>query len=78
MSDDNIIDPVKYGVLWQKVQDYERRFDQMDKKMDKMENQLDQLVGLANQGKGGFWAGMALVSAVSSIVGYVTHFFNKG
>jgi hypothetical protein len=78
MSDDSIIDPVKYGVLWQKVQDYERRFDQMDKKMDKMENQLDQLVGLANQGKGGFWAGMAFVSAVSSIVGYVTHWFNKG
>ena len=71
------IDPVKYGVLWQKVQDYERRFDQVDKKMDKMERQLEQLVGLANQGKGGFWAGMALVSAVSSFVGYVTHFFNR-
>ena len=72
------IDPVKYGVLWQKVQDYERRFDDMGKKMDKMEIQLDQLIGLANQGKGGFWAGMALVSAVSSAVGYVTHLFNKG
>jgi hypothetical protein len=66
------IDPVRYGVLWQKVEDYERRFDQMDKKMDKLESQLEQLVGLANQGKGGFWAGMAFVSAVSSIVGYVT------
>ena len=72
------IDPVKYGVLWQKVQDYERRFDDMGKKMDKMETQLDQLIGLANQGKGGFWAGMALVSAVSSAVGYVTHWFNRG
>jgi hypothetical protein len=72
------IDPVRYGVLWQKVEDYERRFDQMDKKMDKMERQLEQLVGLANQGKGGFWAGMALVSAVSSFIGYVTHLFNKG
>lgn len=72
------IDPVRYGVLWQKVEDYERRFDQMDKKMDKMERQLEQLVGLANQGKGGFWAGMALVSAVSSVIGYVTHLFNKG
>jgi hypothetical protein len=72
------IDPVRYGVLWQKVEDYERRFDQMDKKMDKMERQLEQLVGLANQGKGGFWAGMALVSAVSSAVGYVTHWFNRG
>lgn len=72
------IDPVRYGVLWQKVEDYERRFDQMDKKMDKLEIQLEQLVGLANQGKGGFWAGMALVSAVSSVIGYFTHFFNKG
>jgi hypothetical protein len=64
------IDPVKYGVLWQKVEDYERRFDDMSKKMDKMESQLEQLVGLANQGRGGFWAGMAFVSLVSSAVGF--------
>jgi hypothetical protein len=71
------IDPVKYGVLWQKVQDYERRFDDMDKKMDKMENQLEKLVALANQGRGGFWAGMALVSAASSVVGYLSSYFHK-
>lgn len=72
------IDPVKYGVLWQKVQDYERRFDQMDKTMDKMEKQLEKLVAMANQGKGGFWAGMAVVSAISSAIGYFTHFLNGG
>jgi hypothetical protein len=71
------IDPVKYGVLWQKVQDYERRFDDMDKKMDKMEGQLEKLVALANQGRGGFWAGMALVSAASSVVGYMSSYFHK-
>jgi hypothetical protein len=71
------IDPVKYGVLWQKVQDYERRFDQMDKKMDKMENQLEHLVALANQGRGGFWMGMAVVSAISSVVGYVANLMHK-
>jgi hypothetical protein len=75
MSD---IDLVKYGVLWQKVEDYERRFDDMDKKMTKMEGQLEQLVALANQGRGGFWAGMALVSAISSAMGYVSHWFSKG
>jgi hypothetical protein len=64
------IDPVKYGVLWQKVQDYERRFDQMETKMDKMESQLEKLVALANQGRGGFWAGMAFVSFISSAVGF--------
>jgi hypothetical protein len=71
------IDPVKYGVLWQKVQDYERRFDQMEGKMDKMENQLEHLVALANQGRGGFWAGMAFVSFISSAVGFALSWFKS-
>ncbi len=71
------IDPVKYGVLWQKVQDYERRFDQVDKKMDKMEDQLEHLVALANQGRGGFWVGKSIVSAASAAAGYVMSFFGK-
>jgi len=70
------IDPVKYGVLWQKVEDYERRFDEMSKKIDKMEEQLEKLVGLANQSKGGFWAGMALVSAISTVGGYLMNWFH--
>lgn len=69
------IDPVKYGVLWQKVQDYERRFDHMEKKMDKMEDNLEKLVALANQGRGGFWVGMAIVSGASAMAGYVMSFF---
>ena len=64
------IDPVKYGVLWQKVQD-------MDKKVDKMEGQLEELLALANKGKGGFWMGMAVVSAISSFIGYASHWFGK-
>jgi hypothetical protein len=71
------IDPVKYGVLWQKVQDYERRFDQMETKIDKMEASIEKLVALANQGRGGLWVGMALVSALSSFVGYVSHWVGK-
>lgn len=71
------IDPVKYGVLWQKVEDYERRFDDMGKKIDRMETQLEKLVALANQGRGGFWAGMALVSAASSAIGYFSSYFHK-
>ena len=74
MSD---IDLVKYGVLWQKVEDYERRFDEMGKKMDKMESQLDKLVELANQGRGGFWGGMFFFSALFSGVGFFLHFLGK-
>lgn len=58
------IDLVKYGVLWQKVQD-------MDKKMDKMETQIDQLLTLANKSKGGLWVGMSIVSALSAFVGFI-------
>jgi hypothetical protein len=58
------IDPVKYGVLWQRVQD-------MDKKMDKVERQLEELVALANKSKGGLWFGMSMVSGVSAIVGFI-------
>ena len=71
------IDPVKYGVLWQKVQDYERRFDEMSAKIDKMENSVEKLVALANQGRGGFWAGMALVSFLSSAVTYAPSWFKS-
>jgi hypothetical protein len=69
------IDPVKYGVLWQKVQDYERRFDSMEIKIDKLENHIEKLVALANQGRGGFWAGMAFVSFISSAVGFALSYF---
>ena len=71
------IDPVRYGVLWQKVQDYERRFDEMSAKIDKMETSIDKLVAMANQGKGGFWMGMVIVSAVGSLLGYFAHLFGK-
>lgn len=71
------IDPVKYGVLWQKVQDYERRFDEMSAKIDKMETSIETLVALANQGRGGFWMGMVIVSAVGSVIGYFANLIGK-
>jgi len=61
---DGGIDLVKYGVLWQRVQD-------MDKKMDKMERQLEELVALANKSKGGLWLGMSIASVLSALVGFM-------
>jgi hypothetical protein len=63
----NEIDPVKYGVLWERVQN-------MDKKMDKMEAQIAELLELANKSKGGFWMGMTIASGVGGFVSWVvTH-----
>ena len=58
------IDPVKYGALWQKVQD-------MDGKVTKMERQLEQLLELANKSKGGLWLGMTTVSAFAGAIAFV-------
>jgi hypothetical protein len=66
----NEIDLVQYGVLQQKV-------DSMEAKIDKMESQLDTLIELANKGRGGFWMGMVFVSAISTFVGYITHYWSK-
>lgn len=62
--EDGQIDPVKYGVLWERVQ-------AMDKKVDKMERQMEELLALANKGKGGLWFGMTVVSAISALVGFI-------
>jgi predicted PurR-regulated permease PerM len=58
------IDLVKYGALWERVQ-------QMDKKIDKMENQIEQLLELANKSKGGFWMGMTIASMVGGVVAWI-------
>lgn len=69
------IDLVRYGVLWNKVENYEQKFEAMEKKMDKMENNLEHLIALANQGRGGFWMGMLIVSGISTVVGWFIHMF---
>ena len=71
------IDPVKYGVLWQKVESYEAKFDEMSKKIDKMENSIEQLVAMANKGRGGFWVLLMLISGISSFVGFIGHYLSS-
>lgn len=63
--DETNFDPVKYGVLWERVQ-------VMDRKMDKMERQLEELVALANKSKGGLWFGMSMASAAGAAIGWIT------
>ena len=72
------IDPIRYGAMWQKVQDYERRFEVLDKKLDKMEIQIDELLALANKGKGGFWMGMTIASSVGAAVAWLAGHFKGG
>jgi len=60
------IDPVKYGQLWEKV-------DNLNAKVDKLEEGMEELLALANKSRGGFWVGMMVVSGISSVVGFIAH-----
>jgi len=68
MADQDGIDPVKYGVLWERV-------TQMDKKIDKMEGQIEELLELANKGKGGFWMGMTIASMIGGGIAWILAWF---
>jgi exosome complex RNA-binding protein Rrp4 len=61
------IDPVRYGQLWEKV-------DHLNAKVDKLEEGMEELLALANKGRGGFWAGMVIVSALSTFIGFISHY----
>jgi hypothetical protein len=62
------IDPIKVGVMWQKM-------ETMEREVSELRNDVKTLLALANKSKGGLWAGMMIVSAVSTFVGYITHLF---
>ena len=62
----NEIDLFKYGQLLAQV-------EAMEKKIDKLEAGMEQLLELANKGRGGFWMGMMVVSAVSALIGFITN-----
>ena len=74
---DNGIDLIRYGALWQKVENYEQKFQEMSNKIDKMEASVEELVAMANRSRGGFWVGMGFVSAISSFVGFIAHWLGN-
>ena len=63
------IDPVKFGVTWQKV-------EAMEYEVAELRKDVKQLLELANKGRGGFWAGMVIVSALSTFVGFISHYIS--
>lgn len=66
----NEIDLFKYGQLVATV-------DAMEKKIDKLEKGMEELLGLANKSRGGFWAGIMIVSALSTVVGFLAHYLTN-
>ena len=61
------LDPIKFGITIQKV-------EAMEHEVAELRKDVKQLLELANKGRGGFWMGMAIVSALSTFIGFVAHY----
>ena len=44
------------------------QIEQLQKSQDELAKDMKEMLALANQSKGGFWAGMAIAAFVSSLV----------
>jgi hypothetical protein len=67
----NEIDPIQYGKLIAQVQNLEH-------KVDSLEVDIKLLLELANKSKGGFWAGMAIASAIGGFMTFIAnHWMSK-
>ena len=75
MDEKGSIDLVRYGVLWNKVENYEQKFEAMEKKIDAMETDLKKLVLMAERSKGSLWALMGVASVVGAVISFLTDIF---
>ena len=59
------LDPVKVGVMWQKV-------EVMESEVAELRKDVKELLALANKSRGGFWMGMTIASGVGGLITYIT------
>ena len=64
------IDPIKFGVTWQKV-------EAMEYEVAELRKDVKQLLELANKGRGGLWAGMMVISAISAFIGFISQYLTN-
>lgn len=69
------IDLREFGRLEEKVEAQGRQIEAQGRQIDAMDAKIDELLALANRGRGGFWAGMTLVSMASTAIGWISHNF---
>lgn len=68
------LDLREFGQLEATVEPQGREIGELKTTIALMSAKLDELLALANAGRGGLWAGMALVSLASGAIGWVSHY----
>ena len=64
------LDPIKFGITIQKV-------EAMESEVAELRKDVKQLLELANKGRGGLWAGMMVISAISAFIGFLSHYITS-
>ena len=65
------LDPIKVGVMWQKV-------EVMEAEVAELRKDVKELLALANKSRGGFWMGMTIASGIGGLITYITsHWMSK-
>ena len=62
------IDPVRYGVLWNKV-------ESMESELIEIRKDLKELLVMAERSKGSLWALMGVASVVGAVISFLTDIF---
>ena len=55
------INPIEFGKMKEQI-------EHLQKSQDELRKDMKSMLALANQSKGGFWAGIAIASFITSIV----------
>lgn len=66
------LDPVKYGILWNTVENNDKKLEEMSRKIDKLEGKIEELIAMAERSKGSLWALMGVASVVGGIISFLT------
>lgn len=66
------LDPVKYGILWNTVENNDKKLEEMSRKIDKLEGKIEELLAMAERSKGSLWALMGVASVVGGIISFLT------
>jgi len=64
------LDPIKVGVMWQKV-------EVMESEVAELRKDVKELLALANKSRGGFWMGMTIASGVGGLITYITSHWGR-
>ena len=70
MADNDNFDMFKFGGLVNQVENLQTKVDAMDR-------DIKELLELANKSRGGFWMGMAIVSAISGVISFFAGLYHS-